>query len=74
MIDVKTVENIYNILIDKFAGSKGIRDFASLEAALARPYATYQTHVEKAAAVFESIIINHPSIDGNKGFLTFYFV
>ena len=63
MIDVKTVENIHNILIDKFGGSKGIRDLASLEAALARPYATfdrvdlYLTPVEKAAAVFESIII-----------------
>lgn len=72
MIDVKTVKNIHNILIDKFGGSKGIRDLASLEAALARPYATfdkvdlYQTPVEKAAAVFESIIINHPFIDGNK--------
>lgn len=72
MIDVKTVENIHNILIDRFGGSKGIRDLASLEAGLARPYATYdevdlyQTPVEKASALFESIIINHPFIDGNK--------
>lgn len=45
---------------------------ASLEASLARPYATfdqnylYPTTIEKAAALFESIIINHPFIDGNK--------
>ena len=37
-----------------------------------RPQATfdgkelYQTAVEKAAAILESILINHPFIDGNK--------
>ena len=72
MIDLKTVESIHNILIDKFGGSKGIRDIGSLEASLARPYATfdqkdlYPTIVDKAAAIFESIIINHPFIDCNK--------
>lgn len=72
MIDVKTAENIHNILIDKFGGSKGIRDLSGLEAALARPYATfdqvdlYVTVEEKAVAIFESTIINHPFIDGNK--------
>ncbi len=39
---------------------------------MARPYATfdqkdlYPTEIEKAAALFESLIINHPFIDGNK--------
>jgi death-on-curing protein len=72
MIDLKTVENVHNILIDKFGGSKGIRDIGSLEAALARPYATfdqkdlYPTSIDKAAALFESLIINHPFVDGNK--------
>lgn len=72
MIDLKTVELIHNILIDKFGGSKGIRDIGSLEAALARPFATfdqkdlYPTSLDKAAALFESLIINHPFIDGNK--------
>jgi death on curing protein len=72
MIDLKTVINIHNILIEKFGGSKGIRDIAGLEAALARPYATfeqmdlYPTAQEKAVATFESIITNHPFIDGNK--------
>jgi death on curing protein len=72
MIDIKAAGDIHNILIDKFGGSKGIRDTAGLEAALARPYATfdqldlYPTVLEKAAALFESIIINHPFIDGNK--------
>ena len=72
MFDLKTVESIHNILIDKFRGIKGIRDQKSREASLARPYATfdqkdlYPTTIEKASALFESIIINHPFIDGNK--------
>ena len=69
MIDIQTVESIHNILIDKFGGSKGIRDIGALEA---RPYATfdqkelYPTSIDKASAVFESVIINHPFVDGNK--------
>ncbi|GEP52734.1 death-on-curing protein [Flavobacterium noncentrifugens] len=72
MISIKEVEIIHNILIDKFGGSKGIRDLGLLESALARPYATfdgndlYPNAIEKAAAILESIIINHPFIDGNK--------
>jgi death on curing protein len=72
MRTVKDVEHIHYVLIDEFGGSNGIRDINGLEAALARPYATfdqqelYPTAVEKAAAIFESIIINHPFIDGNK--------
>ncbi|MDB5086764.1 MAG: doc [Mucilaginibacter sp.] len=72
MIDLGTAERLHNILIDKFGGSKGIRDKGSLLAALARPYASfdqqdlYPSATEKAAAIFESIIINHPFIDGNK--------
>jgi len=72
MRTVKDVEHIHHILINEFGGSNGIRDINGLEAALARPYATfdqqelYPTAVEKAAAIFESIIINHPFIDGNK--------
>lgn len=72
MIDIQTVESIHNILIDKFGGSKGIRDIGALEASLARPYTTfdqkelYPTSIDKAAAVFESVIINYPFVDGNK--------
>jgi death-on-curing protein len=72
VIDIQTVEGIHNILIDKFGGSKGIRDIGALEASLARHYTTfdqkelYPTSIDKAAAVFESVIINHPFVDGNK--------
>ena len=72
MIHIDIAIYLHNILINEFGGSKGIRDRNSLEAALNRPFATfdgqdlYPTVVEKAAAIFESIIINHPFIDGNK--------
>jgi death-on-curing protein len=72
MISIKDVEIIHNILIDKFGGSKGIRDIGLLESALARPFATfdknelYPSPIDKASAILESIVINHPFIDGNK--------
>lgn len=72
MISLEHTEIIHNILIDKFGGSKGIRDIGLLKSALGRAYVTfdgnelYPSPVEKAAAIFESIIINHPFIDGNK--------
>ena len=72
MIELRDVLNIHNILIEKFGGSKGIRDQGSLESAINRPFATfdnqdlYPTPEEKSAAILESILINHPFIDGNK--------
>ena len=72
MIELRDVLNIHNILIDKFGGSKGIRDQGSLESAINRPFATfdnqdlYPTPADKAAAILESILINHPFVDGNK--------
>lgn len=72
MIELKDVLNIHHILIDKFGGSKGVRDIGSLESAINRPFATfdnqelYPTPAAKAAAILESILINHPFVDGNK--------
>ncbi|MGY3213325.1 type II toxin-antitoxin system death-on-curing family toxin [Mucilaginibacter sp. HD30] len=72
MIHIDVAFFLHNILIEEFGGSKGLRDRGSLEAALNRPFATFDGHdlyptiVEKAAALFESIIINHPFMDGNK--------
>lgn len=72
MITVSQAENIQNILIERFGGSKGIRDRSSLQAALARPFATfdnedlYPSVTDKAAALLESLVTNHPFIDGNK--------
>ena len=72
MITLEEVESIHEILIDKFGGSKGIRDRGILESAINRPFQTfdqielYPRPVDKAAAIFESIISNHPFVDGNK--------
>ena len=72
MIALRDVENIHNILIERFGGSKGIRDKGILESAINRPFQTFDrkelhpTIVDKAAAIFESVISNHPFIDGNK--------
>src|SRR4030095_4633405 len=72
MILVKEVELLHGILIDKFGGSHGIRDNTALESAIARPFQTfdgndlYPSALHKAASLIESILINHPFIDGNK--------
>ena len=72
MISVNQALEIHGILIEKFGGKPGVRDFDLLESALFRPYNTfdskdlYPNTIEKAAAIAESIIRNHPFIDGNK--------
>ena len=72
MIDISEVVGIHRILITQFGGSSGIRDWSALESALQRPFQTfdnrdlYPSDVEKAAAVTESLLRNHPFIDGNK--------
>jgi death-on-curing protein len=74
MISIKNAIRIHNILIDRFGGEMGLRDQKLLESALARPYQTfdnkelYKTPIEKAASLIESLINNHPFIDGNKRF------
>lgn len=72
MISLNEVLAIHDILIEKFGGARGVRDQGALESAINRPYQTfdgeelYPTSTDKAAAIFESIISNHPFIDGNK--------
>lgn len=72
MISEKEVLEIHAILIEHFGGSDGIRDQELLNSALNRPYQTfdgnelYPKPIDKAAAILESIVKNHPFIDGNK--------
>ena len=55
------------VLIKKYGGSDGVRDMGALESAVARPQSGYYKDViQCAAALFESLAINHPFIDGNK--------
>lgn len=58
---------IHARLIDHFGGGPGVRDMGLLESALLRPQTGYYADlVEMAAALFESLLINHPFVDGNK--------
>ena len=63
---------IHELQISVFGGSPGLRDQGLLEAALSRPLQTfdgselYPSLEEKAAALLESIVVNHPFFDGNK--------
>jgi death on curing protein len=72
MIKQEDVLKIHKLLIDQFGGSHGVRDESSLNSAINRPFATfdqqelYPEPVDKAAAILESIVTNHPFIDGNK--------
>lgn len=58
---------IHEELLDEFGGAAGVRDLGALEAALFRPQTGYYRDVvHEAAALFESLILNHPFVDGNK--------
>ncbi len=72
MISKIVVLQIHTSLIEVYGGANGIRDLTVLESAINRPFATfdgvdlYPTVPHKAAAIFQSILINHPFLDGNK--------
>ena len=58
---------MHGVLIHQFGGSPGIRDIGALEAALSRPQNGYYSDtINQAAALFESLIVNHSFVDGNK--------
>ncbi len=54
-------------LIERYGGATGLRDAGALESALHRPQTGYyDTLVHEAAALLESLVQNHPFVDGNK--------
>jgi death-on-curing protein len=58
---------IHSTLLERFGGPAGVRDTGLLESALYRPRTGhYADLAEMAAALFESLIMNHPFVDGNK--------
>ena len=58
---------IHSTLLERFGGPSGVRDLGLLESALYRPRTGhYKDLAEMAAALFESLIMNHPFVDGNK--------
>ncbi len=72
MITKEEILLIHNQVVQLHGGANGVRDMSGLESAIARPYQTfagnflYPSCFEKAAAIGESIIMNHPFVDGNK--------
>jgi death-on-curing protein len=67
-----TVDDVFEINQEVNEGTALLRDITLLESAVARPQASafgqdaYATLFEKAAALFHSLALNHPFIDGNK--------
>ena len=63
---------LHAVAIEEFGGSAGIRDRGVLESAIGRPQATfggknlYATPFKRAAALAESVVLNHGFVDGNK--------
>ena len=58
---------IHDRLIEKFGGLAGVRDLGMLESALYRPQTGYYDGIiDMSAALFESLLMNHPFVDGNK--------
>ena len=63
---------IHDQMIKRFGGSHGVRDLGLIESAVARPQASfgskylYISIFDKAAALLQSLLKNHPFVDGNK--------
>jgi death-on-curing protein len=63
---------IHARLIAETGGLHGLRELALLESAVARPKASFEGRdlyadlFTKAAALLESLVNNHPFLDGNK--------
>ncbi len=72
MISLDDILELHKRSIQDYGGASGIRDIGLLESAIARPFQIfedkdlYMSPYEKAAALGESIIANHPFVDGNK--------
>jgi len=59
--------HIHKEQIRLFGGADGVRDLGMIEAALLRPQTGYYGDlIEEAAALWESLTMNHGFVDGNK--------
>ncbi len=66
-LTVADVLGMHTVLMQRYGGALGVRDPGALEAALFRPQTGYyEDIVAEAAALMESLAINHPFVDGNK--------
>ena len=71
-LTVNDIMLLHEKIIDKTGGIKGIRDIGLLEMAVNSSFASfggedlYKTLEEKAKQLCNSLIRNHPFLDGNK--------
>ena len=66
-LTVEEVLAVHQSLIDRFGGMAGVRDHGLLESALYRPRTGYYRDLAgMATALFESLLMNHPFVDGDK--------
>lgn len=71
-VTLEEVLAIHHYLLQETGGSSGIRDLNLLQSAVARPRASfggkdlYPSIWLKVAALIQSLILNHPFVDGNK--------
>lgn len=71
-LSVAQVLAIHDRAVKRFGGSHGVRDLGLAESAVARPQAgfggkyLYKNTFDMAAALLQSLLKNHPFIDGNK--------
>jgi death-on-curing protein len=69
-IQYLTIEDAFDIheaQITRYGGASGVRDAGLIEAALLRPQTGhYADLIEEAAALWESLTMNHGFVDGNK--------
>jgi death on curing protein len=72
LISLEELVWMHTVAVTEFGGSQGIRDRGLLESAIARPLGSfggknlYNTPSKRAAALAESLVLNHGFIDGNK--------
>lgn len=71
-VNITQVLFIHDQMVKRFGGAFGIRDLGLIESAVARPQASfggadlYVSIFDKAGALLQSLLKNHPFVDGNK--------
>jgi death on curing protein len=71
-LSINQVLFIHDRVVKRFGGSFGIRDLGLIESSLARPQDSFDSQnlynniFDKAAALLQSLLKNHPFVDRNK--------
>lgn len=66
------VLRLHTLLVKRYGGTGGVRDWGLVESALVRPRASFGDHqaypdiFDKAAVLLYSLVKNHGFVDGNK--------